>query len=669
MSANEKKAPAKKAASKKAAAKKAPAKENPAKKTANQKTHEFQTEVAQLLRLMIHSLYSNREIFLRELISNASDACDKLRFQALSDDKLYGDDPTLKIRIELDKKRGTITISDNGVGMDAEQIAQNLGTIAKSGTKEFFQSLTGDKAKDSQMIGQFGVGFYSSFIVADEVSVLSRAAGQGLEQAALWQSAGEGGYTVEQSRKAGRGTEVTLRLNKEAAKEFLDESRIRDIIKTYSDHIAFPIEMKSPPADGKGDAEWQSVNKASALWTLQKKDISAEQYKEFYKLLAHDFDEPQAWLHNHVEGKQSYISLFYIPKRAPFDLMERDRRHGVKLYVKRVFIMDDAEHLMPVWLRFVRGLVDSDDLPLNVSREILQSNKLIDTIKSASVKRILGLLEKTAENKPEEYAAFWNNFGHVLKEGPVEDFANRERIMKLLRFCSTHDDHATPATSLDEYVSRMKTGQEKIYYLCAENFQAAKASPALGVFRQKGVEVLLLHERVDEWMMSHVSEFAGKPFQSAGSAELDLGALADAKEKQAQQRVREENKDLVARMQAALGGDAHEVKVSARLTDAPSCVVQGAYDMSMHMQKILKTAGHAMPAAKPTLEINPDHALIKRLRDEKDDAQFTDWTRLLFEQAILAEGGELPDPHAFISRMNKMLAELSGAGESGRIIV
>lgn len=630
-------------------------------------THEFQTEVTQLLKLMIHSLYSNQDIFLRELISNASDACDKLRFNALSDASLLADDPELKVRLDFNKKKKTITITDNGIGMNAEQIVDHLGTIAKSGTREFFQNLTGDQAKDSQMIGQFGVGFYSSFIVADKVTVVSRAAGDAADQAVIWESEGEGSYTLEGTSKDTRGTEITLHLNKEAAKEFLEDYRIRNVVKTYSDHIGFPIEMKATDGDNKG--EWEAINQASALWTLQKKDISADEYKEFYKHVAHDFEDPQDWLHNHVEGKHSYISLFYIPKRAPFDLMERDKRNGIKLYVKRVFIMDDAEHLMPTWLRFVRGLVDSDDLPLNVSREILQSNKLIESIKSASVKKILGMLEKMAKKKPEEYAEFWKNFGHVLKEGPVEDFANRDRIMKLMRFSSTHDDSTTPSVTLEGYIERMKEKQDKIYYVTAENFNAAKNSPALGVFRDKGVEVLLMHERVDEWMMSHVSEFDGKHFQSITSSELDLGELADKKEKQAQEKVEKDNEGLVERMKTALGDDVADVKVSSRLTDAPSCVVQAAYDMSMHMQKIMKTAGHDMPMSKPTLEINVDHALVKRLNDETDDAQFAEWTRLLFEQAVLAEGGELADPYAFVGRLNKMLAELSGAGESGRIII
>ncbi len=629
-------------------------------------THKFQTEVTQLLKLMIHSLYSNQEIFLRELISNASDACDKLRFKALSNDSMLEDDPDLKVRLAFNKKKKTITITDNGIGMNAEEIIEHLGTIAKSGTREFFQSLTGDQAKDSQMIGQFGVGFYSSFIVADKVTVVSRAAGESPDQAVIWESDGEGSYTLEGTTKDTRGTEITLHLNKEAAKEFLEEYRIRNIVRTYSDHIGFPIEMQATEGDNKG--EWEPVNKASALWTLQKKDISDEEYKEFYKHVAHDFEDPQEWIHNHVEGKQSYISLFYIPKRAPFDLMERDKRHGIKLYVKRVFIMDDAENLMPSWLRFVRGLVDSDDLPLNVSREILQSNKLIDTIRNASVKKVLSMLEKMANKKPEQYAIFWKEFGHVLKEGPVEDFANRDRILKLLRFSSTHEGTAEPTVSLEDYIGRMKDKQDKIYYITAENFGAAKSSPHLGIFRQKGIEVLLMHERVDEWMMSQVSEFDGTSFQSITSSELDLGELADEEEKQAQEKVAEENKGLVERMTAVLEDDVNEVRVSSRLTDAPSCVVQGAYDMSMHMQKILKTAGHSAPGSKPILEINPDHALVKRLNEEKDDEQFADWTRILFEQAVLAEGGELEDPYAFVSRLNKMLAELSGAGESGRII-
>ncbi len=634
--------------------------------TVEKQTHEFQAEVTELLKLMVHSLYSNKEIFLRELISNASDACDKLRFKALSNDSLLGDDPNLKIRIDFNKRKKKLVITDNGIGMNAEQIVEHLGTIAKSGTKEFFRSLTGDQAKDSQMIGQFGVGFYSSFIVADKVTVISRAAGEPADQAVIWESEGQGGYTLQETTKDMRGTEITLHMNKEAVTEFLEEFRIRNVVKTYSDHISFPIEMKSGSGDNKG--EWETVNKASALWTLQKKDISKEEYKEFYKHVAHDFEDPQDWIHNHVEGRQSYISLFYIPKRAPFDLMERDKRYGIKLYVKRVFIMDDAEHLMPTWLRFIRGLVDSDDLPLNISREILQGNKIIDTIRNASISRILSMLEKMAKKKHEEYAEFWKNFGHVLKEGPVEDFKNRDRILKLLRFSSTQEDNVVPTVTLDEYIGRMQEKQDKIYYIAAESFNAAKSSPALGVFREKGIEVLLLHERVDEWMMSHVSEFDGKSFQSAVSTDLDLGDLAGEEEKQDREKVEEENRELVERMKEILGDNINEVKVSGRLTNAPSCIVQGAYDMSMHMQKILKTAGHNMPSGKPTLEINVDHALVRQLNDEKDDERFADWTHLLFEQAVLAEGGELADPYAFVERLNKMLSEFSNVGGS-RIIL
>lgn len=630
-------------------------------------THEFQAEVTQLLKLMINSLYSNPEIFLRELISNASDACDKLRFMALSDESLYADDTELKVRISFNKKKKTLTISDNGIGMNADEIAEQLGTIAKSGTREFFLSLTGDQTKDAQMIGQFGVGFYSSFIVADKVTVISRAAGDAEDKAVLWESSGEGSYTLEGTSKENRGTEVTLHFKKDPAREFLQDYRLRNVISTYSDHIGFPIEM--PFMDDEKKGEWEVVNKVSALWSLQKKDISEEEYKEFYKHVAHDFGDPQDWIHNHVEGRQSYISLFYIPRQAPFDLFDRDRRHGIKLYVKRVFIMDDAENLMPAWLRFVRGLVDSDDLPLNVSREILQSNKLIDTIRNASVKRVLAMLEKMANKKPEEYAEFWKQFGNVLKEGPAEDFANRDRILKLVRYSSTHESKEEATVSLQDYIGRMKEGQDAIYYVAAENHAAAKNSPHMGVFREKGIEVLLMHDRVDEWMMSHVSEFDGRKFQSITSTDLDLGDLADKKEKKAQEKVAEENKGLIEHMKSVLSDEVEDVKVSSRLTDAPSCIVQGAHDMSMHLQKALKTAGHGMPLSKPTLEINVDHSLVKRLSDEKDDERFSDWTKILFEQAVLAEGGELADPYAFVSRLNKMLAELSGVGESSRIIV
>jgi molecular chaperone HtpG len=630
-------------------------------------THEFQTEVSQLLKLMIHSLYSNQEIFLRELISNASDACDKLRFEALSDDSVYGDDSDLKIRVSLDKKNKTITVSDNGIGMSAGDVMEHLGTIAKSGTKEFFESLTGDQAKDAQLIGQFGVGFYSSFMVADKVTVTSRKAQAAEDEAVVWASDGQGGYTLEGGSRASRGTDVTLHLNKEAAKEFLEDFRLRNIIHKYSDHIAFPIQMLSTEDDKKD--EWENVNEASALWAKPKKEITQDEYKAFYKHVAHDFDEPMEWIHNRVEGKQSYISLFYIPKRAPFDLYERDSRHGIKLYVKRVFIMDDAENLMPTWLRFVRGLVDSDDLPLNVSREILQKNKFIDSIRNASVKKILGMLESMAKKKPEQYAEFWKQFGRVVKEGPAEDYANRERILKLLRFSSTQNDIEEESVSLSDYVERMKPEQDSIYYVIAENFAAAKNSPQLGIFRKKGIEVLLMHDRVDEWMMSHLDEFDGKKFQSVSSADLDLGKLADKEEKETQEKMAQENKDLLDKMKQVLAADVNDVRISTRLTDAPSCIVQDSHDMSMHLQKVLKSAGHDMPTGKPTLEINADHPLIKRLHDEKDEDRFADWTRILFEEAVLGEGGELADPAAFVSRLNNMLGELSGANTAGRIIV
>ena len=628
-------------------------------KKTSKKTYPFQAEVTELLQLMVHSLYSNQEIFLRELISNASDACDKLRFQALSDKSLYGDDLELKIWIEIDKKQKTLTIGDNGIGMNADQIMDNLGTIAKSGTRHFLQNLTGDQTKDSQMIGQFGVGFYSALMVAERVVVNSCAAGQAPKQAIAWESDGKGEYSLTPINKK-RGTEVVLHLNKQAAKTFLDDNRIRQLITTYSEHIAFPIEMKNDKD------QWESVNKASALWTLQKKQISDEQYQEFYKHIAHDFENPQTWIHNHVEGKQAYISLFYIPARAPFDLFDRDKRHGIKLYVKRVFIMDDAKNLMPPWLRFVRGLVDSSDLPLNVSRELLQNNQLIGKIKSASVKKILGLLEKMAEKDPEQYSQFWQNFGQVLKEGPVEDHANRERLLKLLRFHSTE----AQSVSLAQYIERMPEKQDKIYYVLGENLNAAKSNPALGVFREKGIEVLLLFERVDEWMMSHIRDFSDKSFQSITSSDLDLTTLTDADDKDNKpDKTNPQDQALIERMQKVLGSEVKAVKISSRLTDAPSCIVQETNDMSMHLQKIMRNAGHALPNAQPILEINMDHPLVIALHQESDEDRFADWSRLLLEQAILSEGGELADPPAFVARLNQMLATLSGADKSSRIIV
>ena len=626
---------------------------------AQKETLEFQAEVKQLLHLMIHSLYSNKEIFLRELVSNGSDACDKLRFEALANDGLYDGDSRLLIRVDYDKDARTVTVSDSGVGMSRDEVVENVGTIAKSGTRKFFESLTGDQARDTQLIGQFGVGFYSAFIVADKVTLTTRRAGLPANQGVRWISAGDGSYTLETVEKTTRGTEVVLHL-REDEDEFLDGHRLRNIIHKYSDHIPLPIEMKKIAA-GKDEVaeEYEAVNKASALWARPRNEISDEEYTEFYKHVAHDFDAPMQWVHSHVEGAQSYTSLFYLPARAPFDLYDRDSRHGIKLYVRRVFIMDDAEQLMPYYLRFVRGLVDSSDLPLNVSREILQHNKLIDTIRGGSVKKVLGMLESMAANEAEQYAKFWEQFGRVLKEGPGEDFANRERIAKLLRFASTHNDSDEQSVSLDDYIGRMKEGQEKIFYVTADTFAAAKNSPHLQIFRRKGIEVLLLSDRVDEWLVAHLHEYGGKPLASVARGELDLDQLADEEEKAAVKQTEGEFADLVKRMQEALGERVSEVRVSQRLTDSPSCLVAGEHDMAVHMQQLLKQAGHAVPVSKPVLEINPGHPLVSRLKQQSDAARIADWSSILFDEAMLSEGGQLEDPVAFVNRVNHLLQSLN----------
>jgi molecular chaperone HtpG len=624
---------------------------------AQKETLEFQTEVKQLLHLMIHSLYSNKEIFLRELISNGSDACDKLRFEALGNDALYEGVSDMRIRISFDKDARTLTVSDNGIGMTRDEVADNIGTIAKSGTRQFFESLTGDQARDAQLIGQFGVGFYSAFIVAEQVTLTTRKAGLPSDQGVRWVSAGDGKYTLETLERGRHGTEVVLQL-REGEDEFLDGFRLRSIIHKYSDHIPLPIEMPAEGGEAKA-GKFEAVNKASALWTRPRKDVEDEEYKEFYKHVAHDFGDPLKWVHSHVEGSQSYKTLFYIPARAPFDLYDRDNRHGIKLYVRRVFIMDDAEQLMPYYLRFVRGLVDSDDLPLNVSREILQHNKLIDTIRSGSVKKILGLLEDMAKNEPETYAAFWKEFGNVLKEGPGEDYTNRERIAKLLRFASSHTDTEAQNMSLEDYIGRMKDGQEKIYYVTADSFAAAKNSPHLEVFRRKGIEVLLLSDRVDEWLVSHLTEFDGKPLASVAKGELDLDKLADEAEKEAAKKTQDEYSDLVGRMQKVLEERVKEVRVSRRLTDSPSCLVTDENEMAVHMQRMLKQAGHAVPASKPILEINPEHVLVSRLKDEADEARFDAWSNILLDQSILSEGGQLDDPVSFVKRLNELLQQVT----------
>ncbi len=624
----------------------------------HKETLSFQAEVKQLLQLMIHSLYSNKEIFLRELISNASDACDKLRFEALTDEALYEGEPELEIRVELDQQARTVTISDNGIGMSRQEVMDNIGTIASSGTRRFLESLSGDQARDAKLIGQFGVGFYSSFIVADRVTLTTRRAGLGAEHGVRWESDGAGTYSLETCERPERGTSVTLHL-REGEDEFLDAHRLRHIVHRYSDHISLPIRMRQDA--GEGEPGYETVNKASALWARPRSEISEEEYREFYKHVAHDFEEPLAWSHNFVEGTQAYTTLFYVPKRAPFDLWDRDRRHGVKLYVRRVFIMDDAEQLMPGYLRFVRGVVDSADLPLNISREILQNNRQIDAIRGASVKRVLGLLEGVAKSEPEKYAEFWGEFGNVLKEGPGEDAGNRERIAKLLRFASTHNEGAEQSVSLDDYIERMKEGQEKIYYITAETFAAAKHSPHLEIFRKKGIEVLLMYDRVDEWLSAHLNEYAGKALVSVAKGALELGGLEDDAEAKEVEQAGERLKPLIERMQQVLGSRVKEVRVSHRLTDSPSCLVVGEHDVALNLQKLLKQAGHDLPSLEPTLEVNPEHPLVLRLEGEQDETRFADWTHLLFEQALLSEGGQLEDPASFVQRMNQLLLVVSEA--------
>lgn len=631
--------------------------------TASRETLGFQAEVKQLLQLMIHSLYSNKEIFLRELVSNASDACDKLRFEALNNGALYGDDSELKIRIAFDKAARTITISDNGIGLSREEAVQHLGTIAKSGTREFFSALTGDQAKDANLIGQFGVGFYSSFIIADKVTVISRRAGLPADQAVCWESAGEGDYTVEMVDKATRGTDVILHL-RDGEDEFLSGWKLKSIIRKYSDHITLPILMKKEEwKDGEQVTtdEDETVNQANALWARAKSEIDDEQYKEFYKHVAHDFEDPLCWTHAKVEGKQEYTQLLYIPARAPFDLWDRNARHGIKLYVRRVFIMDDAEKLMPLYLRFVRGVVDSADLPLNVSREILQESKDIDNIRSGCTRKVLAMLEGLANSEDaadkEKYAKFWEAFGAVLKEGVGEDFANKERIAGLLRFASTHGDGDQQVVSLADYIARMKEGQEKIYYVTADTFNAAKNSPHLEIFKKKGIEVLLLSDRVDEWVVGHLTEFEGKSLQSVAKGGLDLGKLEDEAEKKEAEKAADEYKELLEKVKAALGDKVKDVRVTYRLTDSPSCLVSDEHDPSGNLARLLKAAGQKAPDVKPILEINPQHPAVMRLKYE--EPRFDDWAVLLFEQATLAEGGQLDDPAGFVKRINDLMMALS----------
>jgi molecular chaperone HtpG len=622
---------------------------------------EFKAEVKQLLHLMIHSLYSNKEIVLRELISNASDAADKLRFEALADGSLYEDDSDLNIRVSFDKKARTLTISDNGIGMSREEVVNNIGTIAKSGTKEFMTALSGEQIKDANLIGQFGVGFYSAFIIADKVTLITRRAGS--KEAVKWESAGEGDFTLDTVEKATRGTDVIMHLRKEED-EFLNDWKLKSIVRKYSDHITLPILMKkSEWKDGEDGAggemvatdEDETVNQASALWARAKKDITEEEYQDFYKNLAHDMDNPLTYTHNRVEGNQEYISLLYVPSKAPFDLYDRDRSNGIKLYVKRVFIMEDADKLMPQYLRFVRGVIDSADLPLNVSRELLQDSRDVDAIKKGSVNKVLGLLEDLAKNKPEEYAQFWSEFGRVMKEGPSEDFANKDKIAGLLRFASTHDDNETQSVSFADYIGRMKEGQEAIYYITADSFAAAQHSPHLEIFRKKGIEVLLMSDKVDEWMLGGLTEFDGKKLQSIAKGDLDLGKLEDASEKEAQKKVEEASKDLIERIKQALGEEVKEVRVTHRLTDSPACLVAGEHDLSGNLARMLKAAGQKAPESKPVLEVNPAHRLVEKLKAEKDETRFSDYTRVLFDQALLAEGGQLNDPASFVRRINALL--------------
>jgi len=633
---------------------------------ANQETLGFQTEVKQLLDLMVHSLYSNREIFLRELISNASDAGDKLRFEALQDDGLYEKDSDLKIRVEFNKELKTITILDNGVGMTRDEVIENLGTIAKSGTKQFFESLTGDQTKDSQLIGQFGVGFYSCFIVAKKVEVITRRAGESRAKGVRWISEGENDYSIETVDRAKRGTKVVLHL-REDADEFLNGYRLREIITKYSDHISFPIVMdKEDVKDDISDKDKDkiesgedTVNSATALWTRNKKEIKNEEYNEFYKHIGHDFEDPLAHIHNKVEGKLEYTSLLYIPSQAPFDLWDREQRHGVKLYVRRIFIMDDAQQLLPPWLRFIRGVIDSDDLPLNISREILQKNKVVDSIRSGCTKKIIGLLKSMAKNDEEKYQKFWKIFGKVLKEGVVDSTDYKDDLSHLFRFSSTHEDTEDQKVSLKDYVERMPESQKSIYYVIADSYMTAKSSPHLEIFRKKDIEVLLLSEPIDEWVTTHLSEFDSKKLQSVNKGELDLGDIQDEGEKKKDKESNKAHDELVKRIKDILDEKVKEVRVTSRLTTSPACLVSDDNDMGRHLEQILKASGQSIPGSKPILEINPDHPIIKKIDDEKDNDLFTDWSHILFDQALLSEGGQLADPVNFVNKLNAMIVSMA----------
>jgi molecular chaperone HtpG len=614
----------------------------------------FQAEVTQLLHLMVHSLYGNKEIFLRELVSNASDACDKLRFEAMSDGALYETDPDPKIRVACDAAARTITVADNGIGMSRQEVIEHIGTIAKSGTREFLSRLTSDAAQGAHLIGQFGVGFYSSFIVADRVTLTTRRAGLTADHGVCWESRGEGEYTIETVHKESRGTKVVLHLRPEED-DLLSGARLRTILRKYSDHITVPILMKKEKADDD-----EQINQASALWARPKSEITEEQYHEFYKHVAHDFEPPLAFTHARVEGRQEFTQLFFIPKRAPFDLWDREHRHGVKLYVRRIFIMDDAEQLLPAYLRFVRGIVDSSDLPLNVSREILQQSRDVDTIRAASIKRVLGLLEDLSGHHAGKFATFWKEFGRVLKEGVADDASNRERIAKLLRFASTRSDNDEQSVSLTDYVGRMKEGQDAIYFITADGFSAARNSPHLEIFRKVGVEVLLMYDRIDEWVVSMLTEFDGRPLKSVAKGGLDLGKLDDGAAKDEEKKEADELRPFVERIQAALKDLASEVRVTHRLTDSPACLVSDEHGMSTNLERMLKAAGQNVPDLHPVLEINPRHPIVQRLKEEADEARFADWSRILFDQATLAEGGQLDDPAAFVKRLNDVMLTLAG---------
>ncbi len=625
---------------------------------ANKETLGFQTEVKQLLHLMIHSLYSNKEIFLRELISNASDAEDKLRFAALKDDSLYEGESELKIRLDFDGEKNTITLADNGIGMTRDDVVQNLGTIARSGTAEFLQQLSGDEKKDSKLIGQFGVGFYSAFIVADKVEVFTRRAGAPKEEGVHWESNGDGEFTIEQVDRDIRGTEIVLHL-KSDAKEFADGFRLRGLVKKYSDHISFPVVMKAESEEEGKEGEYETVNDATALWTLPRTEIKDEEYKEFYKHIAHDFEDPLTWSHNKVEGKLDYTSLLYIPARAPFDMYNREAPRGLKLYVQRVFIMDDAEQFLPLYLRFAKGVIDSNDLSLNVSREILQNDSTVESIRSALTKRVLDMLSKLAKKDGEQYQKFWDEFGTVVKEGPAEDFSNREKIAGLLRFASTHTGERAQNVSLDDYIGRMKDGQKKIYYITADNFTAAKSSPHLEVFRKKGIEVLILSDRIDEWMMGYLNEYDSKQFQDVARGDLDLGEVETEEDKKHKEEAAVEHKDLLERIKKALDTKVQDVRVTNRLTDSPACLVVGDFDMGAQMKKIMEAAGQKVPDSKPIFEINVDHPLVQRLENEKGDERFGELSAVLLDQATLASGEQLEDPGAYVTRLNRLLLELA----------